>query len=414
MKILNFAAATFLVTLPGLAEDWSRFRGPSGQGLSSSKVPAEWTESNLAWSAPLPGEGSSSPIVIDDRIFLTCYSGEAASGQRHLVCVSAADGKLLWKHSVDAPSSEDSYRGYLTEHGYASGTPVSDGKFVYAFFGKAGVVACTMDGEEVWRKGLGQMSSNRRWGSGASPVLHGGILIVNASEEARAVYGLSTKDGSEIWKAPYDGLELCFATPVLVEGEGGVTEAVISMPGEVWGINADTGKLRWFCENSTGGNVSPSVTLSEDTFFTFGGYPQTQTNAIKRGGRKDISESHRIWNVRDSSYVATPLFFDGHLYWVSDRGQSFVVDAATGETVHRSRLSGLASGGRPFYASPVKAGDYIYVVSRRSGTFVFEATPEMKQVAHNAAFDESDFNATPAIVNNRIFMRSNEKLYCIE
>ena len=157
MRMLNFAAATLLITFPLLADDWSRFRGPSGQGVSKSEVPTEWTESNLAWATPLPGSGSSSPIVVGNRIFLTCYSGEGTSGKRHLVCSSADDGKLLWQHTVDAPRSEDSYRGYLTEHGYASGTPVSDGKFVYAFFGKAGVVACTMMGEEVWRREVGQM-----------------------------------------------------------------------------------------------------------------------------------------------------------------------------------------------------------------------------------------------------------------
>ena len=97
MKMLNFVVATLLVTLPGLADDWTRFRGPSGQGLSSSKVRTEWTESNLAWRTPLPGPGSSSPIVVGNKIFLTCYSGEGTSGNRHLVCVSAADGKLLWE-----------------------------------------------------------------------------------------------------------------------------------------------------------------------------------------------------------------------------------------------------------------------------------------------------------------------------
>ena len=240
------------------------------------------------------------------------------------------------------------------------------------------------------------------------------ILIVNASEEGRAIYGLKTSDGSAVWKAPYDLLELCFATPVLVEGEGGETEAVFSMPGEVWGMNPKTGKLRWFCEIGNGGNVSPSVVVDDQNFYTFGGYPQQQTNAIKRRGRKDVTSTHRLWQSRDSSYVATPLIFDDHLYWVSDRGQAFVVNASTGETVTRARLDGLKSGGRPVYASPVKSGDHLYVVTRWSGTFVFEANPEMKQVAQNPPLDESTFNATPAIVDGKIFLRSDEALYCVK
>ena len=418
MSIRHLAAVLILsgVSSSVRADDWSRFRGPDGQGISDAVVPVTWSSSeNLGWSLDLPGEGSSSPIVVGGRVFLTCYSGGADAGaKRHVVCVDAKSGKELWQQAIDGPAREDAYRGFLTEHGYASGTPVSDGDNVYTFFGKAGVTAWTLDGKKLWHKDVGQMSSNRRWGSGASLVLFNDILIVNASEEARAIIGLNTKDGSEAWRAEYDLLELCFATPILVKGEGDVTEAVISMPGEVWGLNPTNGKLRWFCEIDNGGNVSPGVVLSDDAFFTFGGYPQQQTNAIKRGGRSDITKSHRLWQSRDSSYVATPLFLDNHLYWVSDRGQAFVMDTKNGETVHRSRLENLVSGGRPVYASPIKSGDHIYVVSRRSGTYVFEATPEMKQVAHNKALDDTDFNGTPAISSGRLFLRSNKTLYCIK
>ena len=397
------------------AEDWRRFRGPTGQGIADSAVPVEWNSSeHVVWSFDLPGAGSSSPIVIGNRVFVTCYSGEAGAGsKRHLVCVDAGSGEELWQRSIDGPQREDAYRGYLTEHGYASGTPVSDGKDIYAFFGKAGVVAYTAEGEQLWETNVGQLSSNRRWGSGSSPVLFNDILIVNASEESRAILGLSTQDGKQLWKTDYDRLELCYATPVLVKGDGDVTEAVISMPGEVWGLNAENGKLRWYCEIENGGNVSPGVVVSEDALFTFGGYPQQQTNAIKRGGRKDITDSHRLWQSRDSSYVATPLLLDNHLYWVSDKGQAFVANAKTGETVQRTRLTGLKSGGQPVYASPVKSGDYIYVVSRRSGTYVFEANPSMQQIAHNEPLDDTDFNGTPAVSDGRMYLRSNKALYCI-
>jgi hypothetical protein len=154
--------------------------------------------------------------------------------------------------------------------------------------------------------------------------------------------------------------------------------------------------------------------VGEDAFYTFGGFPQQQTNAIRRSGRKDITSTHKLWESRDSSYVATPLLLGDHLYWVNDRGQAFGMNAKTGETLHRARLTGLQSGGRPVYSSPVKAGEYIYVVSRRSGTYVFEADPQMKQVAHNPALDDSDFNATPAIVNGRMYLRSDKALYCIQ
>ena len=407
----------FLVVCSGVnAEDWMRFRGANGQGIADSAVPVEWdSQKNVAWAVDLPGAGSSSPIVVGGRVFLGCYSGDdSADAKRSLVCVDAEKGKIVWQDSTSGPSRDDAFRGYLTEHGYASGTPVSDGTNVYCFFGKAGVAAWTVDGKKLWQKDVGQMSSNRQWGSGSSLVLHGSILIVNASEESRAIIGLDAATGDELWKSDYDRLELFYATPVLVPADDGVMEAVISMPGEVWGLNAATGKLRWFCEIDNEGNVSPSVVVGDDAIYTFGGYPEQQSNAIKRGGRKDVTGTHRLWKSRDSSYVATPLLYDNHLYWVSDKGQAFSANASTGETVTRNRLIGLASGGRPVYASPVKAGEYIYVVTRRSGTFVFEATPEMKQVALNPALDETDFNATPAVVHGRLYLRSNKALYCIK
>lgn len=396
-------------------EDWVRFRGNDGQGVAESAVPLKWDqESGVAWKTELPGEGSSSPIIVGGRVLVTCYRGESgADAARILMCVDAESGRILWQHTVNAPAAEDEYSGFLQEHGYASGTPVSDGEHVYAFFGKGGVVCCTLDGQRVWQQDVGQGSSNRRWGSGASPVLAGDILIVNASEESLAIVGLDKRTGEEKWRADYDGLELCYATPVIVAGEDGETEAVLSMPGEIWGLNPETGKLRWFCEIGAGGNVSPSVVVSDSAYYTFGGFPQQQTNAVRRGGRGDVTQTHHLWASRDSSYVPTPVFLGGYLYWVTDRGQAFAMNAETGETTTRVRLDGLAAGGRAFYASPVIVGDRLVVVSRRSGTFVFEATPEMKQVGVNPPLDETDFNATPAVSEGRLYLRSNKALYCI-
>jgi len=399
-----------------VAEDWSRFRGPDGAGISAdAAIPVTWNESeNLKWKTPLPGAGSSSPIVVGDRIFVTSFSGEGQSLERQLVCIDRKDGAIQWTQSVVAEQPEDAYQGYLKEHGYASSTPVSDGNSVFAFFGKSGVIAFDLDGTQLWKVSVGKESSNRRWGSAASLTLYKDTVIVNASEESQSVRALDKATGKEAWKASAGSLELAYGTPTLVKVDDNRSELVMGVPGEVWGLNADTGKLTWYAETTLTGNICPSVVIDGDIAFVFGGYQSSGSHAIRVGGKGDVTDSHMVWSTRNSSYVATPILHEGHLYWVDDRGQAFCVEAKSGELVYRERLKGVDSGGRPFYASPVLAGGKLYVVSRWNGTFVFAAKPEFEQIAQNKfESDESDFSATPAISNGELFLRSGKFLYCV-
>jgi len=403
------------------AGDWPQFRGPQAQGRSDdSQIPTEWSASkNVAWKTDLPGPGSSSPIVSGDRVFVTCYTArnENEPGdvtQRHLLCIDANTGNILWKESVAAEQPEDPYEGFLREHGYASNTPVTDGERVYVFYGKSGVLAYGLDGKKLWHKEVGKQSSNRRWGSGSSPILSDKYVIVNASEEGRAIVAFEKATGKQVWKADADTLELAYGTPSIVTLNDGGSELVAVAPGEVWGLNLETGKLRWFAETQLQGNVCPSVLADRDVVYVFGGIRGAGSHAIRAGGRDDVTKSHMVWSSRISSYVATPLLFEGHLYWIDDRGQAFCQKADDGELVYRERVPELSGrGGRPVYASPVLAGGKLYVVSRWKGTFVLPAKPKFEVIARNELGDESDFSGTPAIVGDRMFLRSNERLYCI-
>ena len=164
------------------AEDWSRFRGPSGNGVAkdSDQLPSNWSpKANLAWKTELPGPGASSPIVVGKRVFVTCYSGYGLDQQspgdikdlvRHLVCIDLDTGKKIWQRDVKAALPEDPYSGIgVTAHGYASHTPVSDGKNIYAFFGKSGIHAFDMDGEPLWSANVGMESDPAKWGSSSQP-----------------------------------------------------------------------------------------------------------------------------------------------------------------------------------------------------------------------------------------------------
>ena len=417
------ALLSTLIGLPVSAEDWTRFRGANGAGQSTATgLPQEWSESrNLVWKRDLPGEGSSSPVLAGDRIFVTCYAeygGDAgadpAKMKRQLVCIGAEKGEVLWTAQAVAAPREDPPQGYILEHGYASNSAVTDGDRVYAFFGKSGVAAYDLEGKELWARSVGTESANRQWGSAASLTLFEDLLIVNAAEEGRAVLGLNKLTGEQVWKSEAAALELAYGTPAQLQRADGQTELILAVPGEVWGLNARTGKLAWYAETPLTGNVSPSPLVDGQAIYVFGGFRSSGSLRVRAGGRGDVTQTHVEWTSRSSSYVATPVLVDGRLYWVDDQGIAWCLDAGTGETIYRERVPGLRSGGRPVYASPIAAEGHIYVVTRRDGVLVLPAEREFRVLQQNRfAGDDSDFNATPAVHGQRLLLRSNRALYCV-
>ena len=234
------------------SEDWPGFRGTGGSAVSrETDLPQTWSSrENLVWRVALPGPGASSPIVMGGRVFVTSYSGygvpaaaavegatansaDIARLERHLTCFDLATGKQLWTSSIKAEGPDDAYQGFLTEHGYASGTPFADGERVYAFFGKAGVHAFSWDGKPLWKADVGKESSNRRCGTGSSLVMHRDTLIVNASEESQSIRGLDRHSGKELWKASAAALELAYGTPTLTT-VAGQTEVAIAADGRLY------------------------------------------------------------------------------------------------------------------------------------------------------------------------------------
>ena len=396
------------------AEDWPQFLGPGGHGRSPESVPTSWSDTeSLRWKVDLPGPGSSSPIVVGDRIIVTCSIAKPTP-KRRVLCFDKNDGRPLWNVDFPIDYREDKYEGYITEHGYASNTPASDGEDVYVFLGKGGVHSIGSDGQKKWSVDVGQESSNRQWGSAASLVLFGDLVIVNAAEESRSIIALNKLTGEVVWRQEANMLELTYGTPRLIPLAGGDNELVISVPSEIWSLDPMTGKLKWFARSPMTGNVSPSVIVGSETIYSFGGYRASGSIAIGVGGEDDVTDSHVKWTSRSSSYVATPLLHDGRFYWIDDRGIAQCSSAADGELVYRERVDDLERG-RPVYASPVLIDNQIYVVTRRSGTLVYPPGDSFRPIAQNRlASDQTDFNATPAVSDAKLYLRSNRALYCIE
>ncbi len=425
----SLALVTLLATASAepasTATDWPQFRGPGGSGIAAGATPpTTWSDtSNLKWKTELPGPGSSSPIIVGEKVFVTCWSGygDGSGGgpenlKRHLLCLDRASGKIVWQKTVAAEKDVDAYEGFLQQHGYASSTPVSDGRNVYVYFGKAGALAFDTDGNQLWQVVLGTDSNRKHWGSASSPILHQDKVIINASEEAHAVFALDQATGKQLWKAEGATLENVFGTPMLAQS-GTQTDVLLAVPDELWALNADTGKLRWYVETGLSGNIAPSVVVGDGMAYAFGGFPKLAAVAVRLGGKGDMTKTNLAWSSYNSSYVPTPVLQAGKLYFASDAGFATCLDAKSGELVFKERLPGASASGRgkPFYASAVLANENVYAVSRRNGTFVFAAQPGFKLVAQNKfSGDDTDFNAAPALSGRQLFLRSNRTLYCIE
>ena len=431
MKLLSraFASAlTLALATPSLltaaGNDWPRFLGPTGAAIvTESKVPLKWSDTeNLLWKADMPGPGASSPIVLGDKVFVTCWTGygdkpgadDLRQLVRHLLCLNRADGKVLWDAKVPSAAAEDPFTGFITEHGYATHTPVTDGERVYVFFGKSGALAFDLQGKQLWQTSCGTSSGQRRWGSAASPIIHGNLLIVNANDESQTIFGLDKTTGKVVWKAEGD-FGMAYGTPNILKRDG-VDDLVIAVPQELWGMNPDTGKLRWYATHGLTGNVSPClVPGGGDTVYVFGGFPATRSTAIKLGGKGDLGTQAILWNSSASSYVPTPILKDGHLYVINDQGFAICIDAQTGKDMYRERATmGSRGGGKPFYASPVLIGDKLVCVSRRNGAFVLAAKPTYELLSTNEfASDTTHFNGTPAVSGDLLILRSNKAVYCV-
>lgn len=426
MKLPHLLAFFIIPAVISPAADWPGFLGPKGAAVvKDAAIPLTWSEKeNLAWKFAAPGPGSSSPIVVGDKVIFTCWSGYGDSDdakdptklKRHLICLNLADGKKNWETIVPSTASEDPFEGFITEHGYATHTPVSDGERIYAFFGKSGAYAFDLEGRQLWHTPLGTGSGSRRWGSGGSPILYKNTVIFNATDESKALFALDKKTGKQIWKAGGDKIDLAYGTPSLMEHEGR-TDLVFAIAEEVWGLNPDTGKMRWFATHNLPGNISPGLIQDGDRFYLFGGYPTQGSAAIKFGGRGDVTASHILWTSKSSSYVPTPILHNGHLYVINDQGFALCMDAKTGEEVYRERAIESGSGrgrGKPFYASPILIGDRLYCVSRRGGTYVIAAKPKFERLAHNViAGDDTQFHGSPAVVGDTLLLRSEQAVYCI-
>ncbi|MEL7497290.1 MAG: PQQ-binding-like beta-propeller repeat protein [Planctomycetota bacterium] len=404
-----------LTTGSATAQDWPQFRGPNGNGESDSEAPTKWDEkTNLIWKKQIPGHGSSSPIVVGDKIILTAFSGYGIdpddTGQLenlklHTICFDRATGELIWDKSISSSSNEQKFSRRVADHGYTSGTPASDGKSVYAFFGVSGCVAYDLDGNQLWHnKELGTNTAG--FGSASSPVVDDRHVYLNASIESGTLFALDKKNGSVVWSR--QNVVKSWSTPCLAKNERGEMELVINQKFTLFGLDPADGKELWSCKGIE--DYVVPVPISENGVVYCLGGRSNRAMAVKLGGKGDVTDSHRLWMVNIGANVTSPILHEGHLYWASDKGIANCLKASDGKAVFRERMPTQAR----VYASIVRSGNRLYLTTRDSGVWVLEANPTFNALALNVFdADEEMFNASPAIDGGRILLRNNKFLYCI-
>lgn len=397
------------------SEDWSRFRGPNGTGRASTAddLPESWAnDRGIVWKTPIL-RGSSSPVITNERIFITGYSGYAENatdpGSKsdltlHVSAYDAKSGEQIWDFPFKASESEQQATKRVIDHGYASPTPCTDGDKVFATFGPSGVVALDVEGKLLWRQDVGDGKAG--FGAASSPIEFDDLVIVNASIESKTLYALDKDSGKIRWKVA--DIERAWTTPALVKLEGGSVELVIHFKDHVRGLEPKTGKELWRCEGIPDYIVPVPVVDGETIYFSGG--RQNRTIAIKAGGRGDVTETHKLWEVNRGANVTTPLFHDGHLYWSHDKAFAQAMSAADGTMLYQERFKNRDR----VYASVIYGDGKLFMTQRDGNTLVLAAKPEYEELAVNQlGTDDEQFNATPAIYQNSLIFRSTRMLYRI-
>ncbi|MFN6401681.1 MAG: PQQ-binding-like beta-propeller repeat protein [Planctomycetota bacterium] len=427
-------------------ERWPQFRGPQARGISAesistdgsasdSKLPDQWTATdNIAWKTDIPGRGWSSPVVWDRKVFLTTVVNSEAyepakkglyfGGERKpptsvhqwkVLCLDLESGEVLWEKQVHEGVPKSSIH---IKSSFASETPVTDGKRVYCCFGSLGIFCLDFEGNQIWRYDLEALPTRLGWGAAASPVLHEGRLyLCNDNEKTSYLVCLDAQTGKEIWKVAREE-KSNWATP-FVWTNPTRTEIVTAGTGQVRSYDLQ-GNLLWSLKGMSSITIATPY-QADGLLYVTSGYVADQTRpiyAIKPGASGDISLSEGItssesiaWSVpKGAPYNPSTLVYHGRLYVLYDAGLFACYDSATGKEIYsRQRIP----NGRAFTTSPWAYGNKIFCLNEDGKTFVIQAGDEFKVLSINELEEDDMGMASPAILSDRILVRTANRIYCI-
>lgn len=431
-------------TPPATAEpssEWPQWRGPLGTGHGpGSDPPIRWSEEeNIRFKVALPGHGLASPVVWDGKIFLlaTEAADEAAYAasqkaaadklerqewppsvepvaQRFLVLAfSLEDGRQLWRRVA---AERVPHETHYIDSSWASASPVTDGERLFAFFGSNGLFAYNLDGELLWQRDLGKMTTRNGFGEGSSPALDGETLVVNWDHEGDSfLVALDTTNGEERWRVERPDEVTSWATPVVVE-VAGRRQVVVPGTGHSRGYDLASGEELWRVSGMTVNSIPTPVVRGTVVYLT-SGYRGQVMQAIDlakatgdlAGGDAGPSEALLWTHDRHTPYVPSPVLADGRICFLKHFKNIYTcLDATRGEVLFtEQRLPGITN----VYASPVHAAGRIYVFGRDGAAVVLKAGDTLEVLAENQLDD--GFDASPAVVGDELVVRGRKHLYAI-
>lgn len=414
----------------GFEKNWHHWRGPHATGAATdADPPTMWSETeNIRWKVAIPGTGHAAPIVWEDKIFIQTaiegkeekkesedanpFSGffQRDSGPKYkfdLIALNRSDGSVLWQKTLREMSPHE---GTHRDATYASNSPVTDGEYIYAYFGSRGLYCVDMMGNVKWEKDIGTMYKSNTFGEGSSPVLHGNTLVIVQDHERNSfITALDKRTGDVLWKTDRNERTTWFS-PIVVEQDG-KPQVITAGTNRIRSYDLETGKLLWQGGGLTR-NAIPSPVAADGVAYLMSGFRGNQLWAVHLAkAMGDISGSEAVvWeHGRDTPYVPSPLLYGNILYFLkSNDGILSAFDAKTGQAYYGpKRLQGVSG----VYASIVGAADRVYIAGRNGTVNVVQHGPEFTIIAENTLDDS--FNASPAIVGSELYLRGGQYLYCI-
>ena len=405
----------FVIPLTTRADDWPMFRGRNRDGLSAeTNVPLTWSnDKNIKWKVPLPQGGNSSPVVINDRVYLTCAQDDAGM-KRSLYCFDRNTGKQLWLRTVNYDLREKTHE----TNPYCAASPAADEQVVVVYHGSAGVHCYDHGGSVLWSRDLGK--AEQIWGWAASPIIHGNSIYLNCGPGKNSfLVALDKKTGDVIWKkeeangADDKSAETkswigSWCTPQ-VRTIDGREQLVVAMPRRVSGHDLKTGDELWRCEGTGDLAYTDPVFAPDNALCVYTSGFAGPAIGFKVGGSGNITSQNRLWRVTEKlpQRIGTGVMLNGFLFIPSEPAIQ-CIDPKTGDVRWTHRLPA-----QTFWSPTAATKDRIYLTSRKGTTYVIAPNPDKFELLATNELNETT-NAAPAISNGQLFLRTFEHLYCIE